>query len=343
MTAFWTVIASVVIFAVVIFVHEFGHFIAAKLSGIRVHEFAIGMGPRLFGFGKGETKYSVRAFPIGGYCALEGEDSTSSDERAITNKPPLTRLFVLVSGAFMNILLGFIILNILVGMLPTVTTRQLNRIEPGSAAYEAGLEPGDTILSVNGKRTPTYKMVLWELSDMTGEPVQYEVLRSGEKKAFSITPKSKDGRYVFGISFKEIDNNFGLTIKEAFHDTLFYSRLIIETLGDLIRGKMGIDQVAGPIGIVTEINGAVTEVAQAGIKGLSQLLMLSALLTVNLGIFNLLPIPALDGGRILFVLIEIIRRKPLPPEREGLVHIIGFAALIILSVFVAYMDILKFF
>lgn len=343
MTTILTILAAIIIFAVLIFVHEFGHFIAAKLSDIKVLEFSIGMGPKLFSFKRGETKYSLRLLPIGGYCALEGENSASDDERAFINKSPLKRLFVLVSGAFMNILLGFVLLLIITSTMTQIPSTQIASVMEGSAAYEAGIKEGDIITEVNSVSTPIYKSLRFELSDIGKAETEFTIKRDGEKIKISASPALKDGAYVFGITFAPEDNNFFTTIKQSFHETFFYSRVIIETFFDLLRGRLGVEQMSGPIGIVSEIGASVTEAAKTGYVGFMNLLLLAVLLTVNLGVFNLLPIPALDGGRILFVVIELIRRKPLPPEKEGLVHTIGLIALLLFSVFIAYMDIIKFF
>ena len=183
----------------------------------------------------------------------------------------------------------------------------------------------------------------WELSDLNGSEKEFTIKRNDEIIKINVAPILNNDRYLFGIEFAPKDNNFFVTVKESFFETFFYSRVVVETLFDLVRGKLGLDQMSGPIGIVSEIGGAVEQATQTGFEGWMNLLLLAVLLTVNLGVFNLLPLPALDGGRILFVLIEIIRRKPLPPEKEGLVHMIGLIALLAFSVFVAYMDILKFF
>jgi len=343
MNTILTILAAIIIFAILIFVHEFGHFIAAKLSDIKVHEFAIGMGPKLFSLAKGETKYSLRLLPIGGYCALEGENSQSTDSRAFINKHPLKRLIVLVSGAFMNILLGFVLLIIVTSTMPQIPTTQISHVDKNSAAYLSGIIEGDIITKVNSVSTPIYKSLRFELSDTKGNETEFTLIRNGEKIKLNVTPEFKDGTYIFGITFAQMDNSIFTTLKQSFHETVFYSRVIIETFFDLLRGRLGVEQMSGPIGIVSEIGGAVEEAAQTGYVGFMNLILLAVLLTVNLGVFNLLPIPALDGGRILFVLIELIRRKPLPPEKEGLVHTIGLIALLLVSVFIAYLDITKFF
>lgn len=343
MTTVWTILAAIIIFALMIFVHEFGHFAAAKLSKIKVHEFAIGMGPKLFSFGRGETKYSVRAFPIGGYCMLEGENEASSDERAFINKPAYIRLIVLVAGAFMNILLGFVLLNIVNGFSPSVTTTKIEIVEENSPAYTAGLMVGDEIIKVNSKRVSTFNELAWELGDAQKESADLFIKRDGEQKTITVFPEITEKGYRYGIRFASEKNNVFNTIKQSFRDTLFYSKVIISSLFDLIRGRLGLDQMSGPIGIVSEIGSAVNVAVESGRQGFLRLILLAVLLTVNLGVFNLLPLPALDGGRILFVLIEMIRRKPLPPEKEGMVHAVGFAALMVLSVFIAFKDVLKFF
>ena len=343
MNSILTILAAIIIFAVLIFVHEFGHFTAAKLLKIKVLEFAIGMGPKIFSIKKRETKYSLRLLPIGGYCALEGEDSLSDDPRAFINKSPIKRLIVLVAGAFMNIFLGFILLNFVIGTSPQIYTTGISHVEEGSPAFIAGLKEGDIITKIDSHSTPIYKILRWELSDLNGSEKEFTIKRNDEIIKINVAPILNNDRYLFGIEFAPKDNNFFVTVKESFFETFFYSRVVVETLFDLVRGKLGLDQMSGPIGIVSEIGGAVEQATQTGFEGWMNLLLLAVLLTVNLGVFNLLPLPALDGGRILFVLIEIIRRKPLPPEKEGLVHMIGLIALLAFSVFVAYMDILKFF
>ena len=342
MTTVLTIAAAILIFALMIFVHEFGHFIVAKLVGIRVLEFAIGMGPKVLSWGKGETRYSIRIIPIGGFCAMEGEDKDSNDPKAINNKPAWQRLLVLAAGAFMNILLGFMLLLFMMAQGSHMATNVIGMVESGSAAYESGLMPGDEILKVSGKRTNIAAEVTWEAGRRGAEETEFLVKRGAEKISVLVTPRETDGAYRFGFTLANVENNFGHSLKTAYHGTFFYGKLIISSIVDLFRGKVEITQLSGPIGIVSEIGSAVQETAKTGMEGFLNLINLAVLLTINLGIFNLLPIPALDGGRIFFVLVEMIIGKKIPPEKEGMIHFAGFAILILLSVMVAVMDVLKF-
>ena len=342
MTMILTILAAIIIFALLIFIHELGHFIAAKATGIRVLEFAIGMGPKLFGRKKGDTLYSIRAVPIGGFCAMEGEDSDSSDPKAINNKPAWQRLLVLAAGAFMNILLGFILLIVMTAQGEQVVTNTVASVQPGTAAYDSGLAAGDEIIKMAGSRTPIAAEITWAAQRRGGAETEFVIRRNGEKQTLRIQPRETDGKFQYGFTLATADNSFGETMKTAWHGTFFYSKLIVGSLVDLFRGAVKVTELSGPIGIVSEIGSAVQETAKTGLPGLLNLINLAVLLTINLGIFNLLPLPALDGGRILFVLIEMIRRKPLPPEKEGMVHFVGFALLILLSIAIAVMDIMKF-
>ncbi len=342
MTTVLTILAAILIFALLIFVHEFGHFITAKLTGIRVLEFAIGMGPKLFSWSKKETTYSLRLIPIGGYCAMEGEDANSSDPRAINNKPAWQRLIVLASGAFMNILLGFVLLVVMTAQGSHVVTNRIGEVQAETAAAHGGLMPGDEILKIAGARTPIGAEVMWTTQRRGSAETEFLIRRDGQEHTISIAPWEYDGTYRYGFTLQSVENNFGETLKLSYHGTFFYSKLVLGSIVDLFRGEVAISELSGPIGIVSEIGSAVQETAKTGMEGFLSLLNLAILLTINLGIFNLLPIPALDGARIFFVLIEMIRKKPIPPEKEGMIHFIGFALLILLSVFIAAMDIMKF-
>ena len=345
MNALLTTIAAILIFAVLIFVHEFGHFLVAKLTKVKVNEFALGMGPRLFSKQFGETVYSIRLFPIGGFCAMEGEDGESVSERAFSKKKPLPRLAVLVAGAFMNILLGFVLLCFVSSQQEAFVAPVIEEVVAGGAAEAAGMRANDEILSVNGRRVHINEDLMWELSNNQNQDrrLDFKVKNNGEVRTFSVLPKEEDGNSSYGLLLRTEQNSALATFKNAFYRTGFYSRVVIDSFLNLVRGKLSFSDVSGPVGIVSEIGSAVEDVRETGWEGFVSLMYLTILLTINLGVFNLLPIPALDGGRILFVLIELIRRKPIPVEKEAIVHFIGFALLILLSVLIAFQDVFKLF
>lgn len=336
-----TAIAAIVIFAVLIFVHELGHFIAAKSLGVKVNEFALGMGPKLISKQKGETLYSLRLFPIGGFCSMEGEDEETEDERSFNKKKPWKRLIILVAGAAMNILLGFVLLIGIGGVSEGYVEPVVREVMADSGAMEAGLAAGDKILRANGRGVNIYEDLSWEVTNNTQENAVLNLVveRGGERKNISITPKETEGRLTYGMSFEIGKNTVFKTVRNASYRTLFYGRVVIDSFISLIRGTVPLSQVSGPIGIVNEIGNAVETAQKTGLEGILNLLSLAVLLTINLGVFNLLPVPALDGGRILFVIIEMIRRKPIPVEKEAVVHFVGIVILLGLSVLIAFKDI----
>lgn len=341
MNGILTAVAAIIIFAVLIFVHELGHFIAAKALGVKVMEFALGMGPKIVSKQWGETIYSIRIFPIGGFCAMEGEDEKATSERSFSSKKPWKRLIILFSGALMNILLGFVLL---VGLTSTSTgfvVPEIENVSVGSAADTAGLKAGDRIVRVNGRDINIMEDFSWELSNNKNEDKKLNLVvkNNGEKREISVTPKEIDGEKTYGIMLKTEKNTFLKSIKLSFYKTAFYSRVVIDSLLDLVTGRASFSQVSGPVGIVHEIGTAVESAQKTGADGIKTLISLAILLTINLGVFNLLPLPALDGGRILFVVIEMIRRKPVPIEKEAVVHFIGIVLLLGLSVVIAFKDI----
>ncbi|MCG8500335.1 MAG: RIP metalloprotease RseP [Firmicutes bacterium] len=329
-----TVISAIIILGVLILFHELGHFSVAKLVDVKVHEFSIGMGPQLFKFVKGETLYSLRALPIGGYVKLEGEDQDSNDARAFSNKPVWARIAVLAAGAIMNFILGFLIFVILLAIEPAVPQPVVGELMEGMPAQEAGLLQGDRIVQLNEYKVNIQKDVSYFLSKNNDRPIDMIVLRDGQKVNVKLTPQfnEKYNRYMLGYTAKTVKMNFFGLMRTAYYETALMTKMIILSFGELFTGKDGLAQVSGPVGIVGAIGGA----AKAGI---SPLLFLAALISINLGIFNLLPIPALDGSRIMFVVIEGIRRKPINPEKEGLVHMIGLGMLLLLMVIATFNDI----
>ncbi len=335
-----TIVLGILIFGFLIFVHELGHFLTAKAFGIRVNAFAVGMGPAIFKKDIKGTEYSLRALPLGGYVKLEGEDEGSSDPSAFGNKSPLARFLVLFAGGFMNILSGFLLFVLLFSSADGVRVPVIESVVQGSPAAECGLLPGDKIIDINGSSIHIQNDVTLALMKNGEGPVSVTVNRDSEEKTFSLIPKTDEasGTKIIGFYPKFEKMTPLLAVKTAFHNTFFVVRLVYFSLAELIGGNVGLSDMAGPVGIVNEISAA----TKSGTPFLS-ILNFMGLIAVNLGVMNLLPIPALDGGRIFFVLLEWIRRKPINPEKEGLVHFIGFALLILLMIFITVSDIQKLF
>ena len=339
MSIVFTVIVTIVVFMLIIMIHEFGHFIAAKAVGVTVHEFAIGFGPTIWKKQGKETLYSLRIFPIGGFCSLEGEDEESNDPGALSSKPAWKRFIVMAAGAAFNLVTGFIVFVCLVASVPQYPTNTVGGISAAvQNAPAAGiLQAGDEITAFIGKRIWYYKDLSFLMStEADGNPVRLTVKREGVKQEVSVTPVKYQGRYVLGIDFQTVQMNLGNALKYGVAETFFMIRLVIYSLLMLITGKVPITEMAGPVGAGTMIGAAAKE-------SLPDLFNIFALLSVNIGIFNLIPFPALDGGRIFFLLIEMIRRKPIPPEKEGMIHFAGLVLLMLLMVFITSSDIYKLF
>lgn len=340
MNILFTAVSSIFVFGLVIFIHEFGHFITAKISGIKVNEFALGMGPVLLRFTKGETIYALRAFPIGGFVSMEGENGDSEDARSFTSAPVKKRLLVLVAGVAMNLLLGFAVLLILVSQQTAITSKTVSSFAENASTYQSGLRVGDEILSVNGRRCFIADDVVYEFARTQNGTASLTVLRDGVKtqlpNVIFSTRQAEDGTRQMIIDFTvlPIEKTAFTVTREAGAWTVSLARLIFLTLVDLVTGNVPVNDLSGPVGIVAVIG-------QAAALGYQSVLMILALITINLGIFNLLPFPALDGGRIAFLLVEAVRRKPLNPKYEALVNSAGFIALMLLMLFVTFNDVTK--
>ncbi|KHO62512.1 zinc metalloprotease [Thermoanaerobacter sp. YS13] len=331
-----TILISIIVLSVLVMFHEFGHFIVAKLSGARVNEFSIGFGPRLFKKKYGETEYSFRALLFGGYVALEGEDEKSNDPRAIVNKPWPVRLAVFAAGPLMNILLAFLLLFIVFFNIGSPIP-QVKSVMEGYPAEKAGILPRDKIVMVNNTKINTWEELEKAISSNGERVLTIEIQRGNrilQKQVKPIFDKNAS-KVMIGI-VPDYERSISLAFKTAINQTIYFSKLIILFFVMLVTGKVSVNDIMGPVGIVQ----AVGTVAKTGVINL---LAFSALISVNLGIFNLLPLPALDGGRILFVLAEAVRGKALPPEKEGYIHYLGFLLLIALLIFITYRDILRIF
>ena len=342
------IVLGILLFGFVIFFHELGHFLMAKASGIRVNEFSLGMGPRLLRFGKGETEYSLRLLPIGGFCAMEGEDEESSDERAFGNKPVSRRILVVVAGGLFNILLGLILTFF--SLLPQEVFGDpvISGFTEGSVLESVGAQKGDRIVSVNGYAVFSDTDLSFGMAMADPTQMQFTVKRDGARIALPAAAMrmvtDEEGREQLQVDFAihGEQRNAGIIASRTFIDTFSMVRMVVASLKGLFTGRFGLNDLAGPVGTAQ----AISEVTGAGLDfgfgaAFSNLLRMIILITVNLGVVNLLPLPALDGGRLLFLIWEAVTRKPVPAKYEGIVHGLGFVLLIVLMVVVTFNDILR--
>ncbi|MBR4622280.1 MAG: site-2 protease family protein [Ruminococcus sp.] len=344
------IIFALLIFEVIIVLHELGHFVAAKACGVKVNEFAIGMGPAIIKKKKGETLYAWRILPIGGYCAMEGEDANSSDDRAFNKKSLPKRMIIVLAGITMNLILGFILLIIYTVMDAPITSTTVSRFENDTAvSHSTGLEVGDEIIEVNGMHIFTDLDLGYQFQKDEDGVFDMVVIRDGEKKELKdVKFDTQDNKLHIDFYVEPVEATPSTVLSYSFRHTITDGRLIYITLIDLVRGKYSIRDLSGPVGIV-DVIGDVIESETTEEQGINwheltiQMLNLAAFITINIGLFNLLPLPALDGGRLIFLIIEAIRGKPVPPEKEGMVHLIGMAALLLLMVIVTVSDIMKLF
>lgn len=317
---------AVLLFIILIIIHEFGHFIAAKLLGVKVNEFAVGFGPKLFKKRLGETVYSVNLVPLGGYCAMEGEDESSGDDRAFCNKKAWRRFLIVVMGAVFNLLLGIVIIGCMLIPQDRFSTTTIAEFREGAQSSTTGLKVDDEIIAVDGRKIFSTYDLSYAFTNVENGKLDITVLRDGQKKTLrDVEFKSEE---IDGINYLSVDfyvygkeKTFLSFIGETFDTTLSYCAVVWRSLIDLIGGKYGISAMSGPVGVTA----AIGSIAKQNLKNL---LPIMALITVNLGIFNLLPVPALDGGRLLFILFEMITRKKVPQKYESVVHAIGFILLI---------------
>lgn len=407
-----TLISSVVVFSLVIIIHELGHFWAAKSVGITVHEFSIGMGPEIKSIKKGETKYSIKLFPIGGYVKMEGEDDDSFSEDSFNSKTVFQRLKVIIMGPTMNFVLALIVFVLVIGIYgisgntveeldnslneysaglrpgdeiieindekvkyweeiqeeisssseeysitverenelhtydvshnyrymigisPEIVddeyTNTIGFIDETMPAYKEGLRSGDRIVSINGTKTEEWEVTRELINDSRGEEINIQVLRDDETISVEVLPKKQ---ITLGF-YTETQKSISDILLGSIFKTTYYIGLMFDFIIMLVSGQVGSESIAGPVGIVNMIG-------QAANLGFYPLLNLAAFISINLGFVNLLPIPALDGSRILFLIIEKIRGKRIPPDKEGYIHFVGFVLLMALMFFVLYNDIMK--
>ncbi len=351
------IILAILIFGVLIAVHEFGHFAVAKLCGVRVNEFSIGMGPLLFQRTKGETDYSLRLLPIGGYCAMEGEEEESTDERALNHQPFWKQFFIFVAGASMNFLTGFLILLCLYAGAAAFYTNEIAAFNEGFPDEgEDGVMIGDVIYAVNGERVYLRGDIPTILQYKSrGETMEMVVLRDGKKLTRTLhmadyTGEDGTTHHSFGFSYGGIvEATPLLKLKYAWYNALDYVRLVRLSLQMLVTGVAGVKDLSGPVGIVSTISemGQETEEAAGFAAALENVLFFGALIAVNLAVMNLLPLPALDGGKVLILVVDAVAmllfRRKIPQKFETAINAAGFAALMCLMLFVTFNDVAKLF
>ena len=444
LTTIALILIGVLLFELIIFIHEFGHFITAKKSGIKVNEFSRGMGPKIFSFGKGETKYSLRIFPIGGFCAMEGEDEESPEPRAFNNAKVWKRMIVVIAGAVMNIILGFVLMFVVVVQQDAYTSTEVQSFPATSFSSCTGLQSGDVIKEINGYGISTsmdfnYPISTAELKTVDGSTLEiykedcgnnlynmavslvqdknnklsdeqvskvnellskstneivkakskedafsvYEnyykeindacgikdykvekiveketrkrytadilVERNGEEKLlknvqfFTYTTKDiSDPQVSIDFYVKPIEKTFGSVISQTFKQTISTCKMIYASLGGLLTGKFGLKDMSGPIGIASAVTTVASESLSSGfMSAVNSIIYVMMIITVNLGLFNMLPFPALDGGRFVFLIIEAIRGKSVPRKVEAIVNGIGMGLLILLMILITANDIFK--
>jgi len=340
-----SIIIAILMFSLLIIIHELGHFVTARLCGVSINEFAVGMGPKIFSkvSHKSGIRYSLRLLPIGGFVSMVGEDEESDDENAFNKKPIHQRFIILAAGAIMNLLLGLIIMCVISVTTSPIGSTTILRFQTDDALSQStGLMPGDEILEINGTNVYFANDLVYTIMREATEPVELTVRRNGEKiKLPDVAfPKISEQGVLFGAADFYVlarERTPGTVISYALSQSVWSVRMIWESFIDLITGRYGIEQMSGPVGVTT----AIGEAAESG--GVMNVLNLCALISINLGVFNLFPLPALDGGRLVFLLVELIRGKPLKPEYEGYVHFIGIVLLMMLMVFITYKDITKLF
>ncbi|MCM1253303.1 MAG: RIP metalloprotease RseP [Clostridium sp.] len=345
-----TIILFIIIFGIVVISHEFGHFIIGKRNGIRVVEFSVGMGPVICSFQKGETKYALRALPIGGACMFDGEDGVEAkegekDEHSFQAVNVWARIATIFAGPFFNFLTAYLFALILIAFTGA-TKPVVQQIMENSAAQDAGMMAGDEIRRIDGQRIYLYEEITVVNAVNRGEPITLQIKRGDEIFDITLSPRydAESGLYYIGLvgGGEQIECNPLQVFQYSFYELRAQVKLTYESLLMLVRGQVTKDDVSGPIGIA-QIVGDNYEVARE--YGVSTVIFTMInfiiLLSVNLGILNLLPVPALDGGRLVFLLLEVFRGKPVPPEKEGMVHFAGLVVLMVLMVFIMYNDIMR--
>lgn len=339
------IILALLIFSVIVIVHELGHFLLAKYNGITVTEFSVGMGPRLLSHEWGGTRYSLKILPFGGSCMMVGEEEESEEEGSFGSKSVWARAAVVAAGPVFNFLLAFVLSVIIVGNIGYDDT--IVDVTPGYPAAEAGMQDGDEIVRMGGSRTYVYREISLFNSLYQGRTAEVTYRRDGVDYTVQLVPEKDESgfyRYGFEKSNERTKGTVVQTFKYSFVELRYWLKATILSLQKLVRGQVALDDVSGPVGIVDAIGDTYEESRSDGWYYVAlNMIIMSILLSVNLGVMNLLPIPALDGGRLVFLLIEAVRGRALPQEKESMVHFLGFVILMGLMVVVLLNDIRHLF
>lgn len=341
------IVLALLIFSLIIVIHEMGHFLLAKKNGIYVTEFSVGMGPRLVSFVKGETRYSLKLFPFGGSCMMLGEDESSNDERSFGKKPVWGRISVIAAGPIFNFILAFILSLFIVGSIG-YDSPIINQVIDGYPAQEVGMQAGDKIVKINNEKINLYREVSVYVQLNQGKTADIVYERDGVQHSVTLVPKldEETGTYLFGFkgSGTRVKGNAITTIQYSAYEVKYWINLTFKSLGMIFEGKVTKDDVQGPVGMVNMIGQTYEDSKSDGVFYVwLNMLNISIWLSANLGVMNLLPLPALDGGRLVFLIIEAIRGKAINQEKEGMVHFVGLMLLMALMVFVMFNDIRRLF
>ncbi len=339
----WPILVAILFFGLVIMSHELGHFCFAKLFKVKVDEFAMGMGPKILKFKKGETVYALRLLPIGGMVSMDGEDEESDNERAFCNKPVWQRFIIVAAGATINIILGLILVAVMLNQSELIGTSQIKSFHENAASQACGLQEGDKITHINGKRIFSDLDISYLMSRDKDGVMEFTVKRDGEKVVLdkiALEKYEKDGQtgFIYDFIIVGVKPTFLPVLKYSFGETVSIVRMVWLSLFDLVTGQYGLSAMSGPIGVVTYVADAAE---QSTSTDMTPILMLMSLIAINIGVFNLLPVPALDGGRLFFMFIEMIRRKPIPQKYEGYIHAAGMALLLLFMAVVSVNDIMN--
>lgn len=339
----WPILVAILFFGLLIFFHELGHFLFAKLFKVQVNEFSMGMGPALFKFKKGETKYALRLFPIGGYVSMEGEDEESESDRAFYKKPAWQRFIVIAAGGVINLIMGVIIVAVMLSQSDLIGLPEIHSFEENSVSSQY-LQAGDKIEKINGKKVYSeYDLSFLMARDKDGV-MEFTVDRNGEEVELPAVPfQTMDNNgtltIIYDFIIRGVEPTFVNVTKNAVLESVSIGRIVWISLIDLVTGQYGLSDLSGPIGTVSFIADAAQTATQQ--TDYTYLLMLMALIAINIGLFNLLPLPALDGGRLFFLAIEFVFRKPVPRKYEGWVHAVGMILLLLLMVVISFSDIMR--